>query len=233
MDEWHESTGVRKQSRRGSLEQHTSLLKCTSYSSFLLLWIKAKVENGSNLPGQRAFEPRPGWSWRGGSSLCLGWRERCSSCTCCRSLAWWTCRHMRRTQSQHQRRQNAVEGKKNSAATFSHKSAVCVRSMVDRHDVSVGLLQRQQHVARLLTAVCDGQQARKVPVGVRTGQNIHQFLPLQNLRLQPLGHAAWTNTATHITVEVLLQESNMQRLAKTYLISQFSLVCGSWSVSSS
>lgn len=65
----------------------------------------------------------------------------------------------------------------------SHKSTVCVRRLLHWHDVSVGLLQRQQQVARLLATVCDAQQAREVAVGIRTSQNIHQLLPLQDLCL--------------------------------------------------
>lgn len=62
--------------------------------------------------------------------------------------------------------------------------------MVDGHDVSIGLLQRQQHVACLLTSIGYSQEAREVPVRIWTGEDIHQLLSLQKLHLQPLCHAA-------------------------------------------
>lgn len=63
---------------------------------------------------------------------------------------------------------------------------------MDGHDVSVGLLQRQQHVAGLLAPLGDAQKAGEVPIGVWPREDVHELLALQKLRLQPLCHATWT-----------------------------------------
>lgn len=55
------------------------------HTCVIVLWFD------SSSPDQKGCEPLPGWRTRVCFSPSLEWRGRCSNCTCCHNLAWWSC----------------------------------------------------------------------------------------------------------------------------------------------
>lgn len=72
---------------------------------------------------------------------------------------------------------------------YSHKGCGAACAGLDRQNVCVSLVQREQDVGSLLAGLCHRQQPRKVTIRIGACHDIHQLLPVQNLLLQPLGHA--------------------------------------------
>lgn len=72
----------------------------------------------------------------------------------------------------------------------SHEGRSGTGARLDWHDIRIGLIQREKHVCCLLARLHNSQQPGKVSIGIWTSQEIHHFLPVEDLPLQSLSHAA-------------------------------------------
>lgn len=97
----------------------------------------------------------------------------------------------------------------------SHKGRSGTGACLDWHDICIGLIQREKHVCCLLTWLHNSQQPGKVSIGIRSSQEIDCFLPVEDLSLQSLSHAAWeaketsTSSAVHLFSWLLFSAHNL------------------------